>query len=168
MASLFLTNSIDSATIAFASQPTKSDKLDASFILQNSATTVRPVWDKDHYVMNIEVKGSGVLTELGSVMDLNDRKAIREMEASLEQRVLSLVNDSWTEVKRLGGRRHGICRENPPERPQALEADRRGEKAGTAYFKRLRSARRSRSRLNGPASAINRSNPFNRSKGAYL
>lgn len=98
----FLTNSIDSATIAFASQPTKSDKLDASFILQNSATTVRPVWDKDHYVMNIEVKGSGVLTELGSVMDLNDRKAIREMEASLEQRVLSLVNDSWTEVKRLG------------------------------------------------------------------
>ncbi|QUL55996.1 Ger(x)C family spore germination protein [Paenibacillus tritici] len=98
----FLTNNIDSATLAFASQPTKSDKLDASFILQNSATTVHPVWDKDHYVMNIEVQGSGVLTELGSVMDLNDRKAIREMEASLEQQVLSLVNDSWTEVKRLG------------------------------------------------------------------
>ncbi|MEK4009051.1 Ger(x)C family spore germination protein [Paenibacillus sp. FSL H3-0333] len=98
----FLTDNIDSATIAFPSRPGASDKLDASFILQNSATTVHPVWDKDHYVMEVNVKGSGVLTELGSVMDLNDRKAISEMEASLEQRVLELMNNAWAEVKRLG------------------------------------------------------------------
>lgn len=98
----FLTDNIDSATIAFPSRPATSDKLDASFILQNSATTVRPVWTKDHYVMEVRVKGSGVLTELGSVMDLNDRKAISEMESSLEQRVLELMNNSWAEVKRLG------------------------------------------------------------------
>lgn len=98
----FLTDNIDSATIAFPSRPATSDKLDASFILQNSATTVHPVWDKDHYVMEVNVKGSGVLTELGSVMDLNDRKAISEMEASLEQRVLELMNNAWAEVKRLG------------------------------------------------------------------
>jgi spore germination protein KC len=52
--------------------------------------------------MDIDIKGSGVLTELGSVMDLNDRKAISEMEASLERQVLDLVNNSWTEVKKLG------------------------------------------------------------------
>lgn len=98
----FLTDNIDSATIAFPSRPGASDKLDASFILQNSATTVHPVWDKDHYVMEVNVKGSGVLTELGSVMDLNDRKAISEMETSLEQRVLELMNNAWAEVKRLG------------------------------------------------------------------
>ncbi|MBP2115648.1 Ger(x)C family spore germination protein [Paenibacillus silagei] len=98
----FLTDNIDSATIAFPSRPATSDKLDASFILQNSATTVHPVWDKDHYVMEVNVKGSGVLTELGSVMDLNDRKAISEMETSLEQRVLELMNNAWAEVKRLG------------------------------------------------------------------
>lgn len=97
----FLTDTVDSATIAFASRPSVSDKLDASFILQNSATTVRPVWDKDHYVMDVNVKGAGVLTELGSVIDLNDRKAIREMEGSLEQRVLELMKGAWAEVKRL-------------------------------------------------------------------
>lgn len=97
----FLTDNVESATIAFPSRPATSDKLDASFILQNSATTIRPVWAKDHYVMEVHVKGSGVLTELGSVMDLNDRKAISEMEASLEQRVLELMNNAWSEVKRL-------------------------------------------------------------------
>ncbi|MEK3902647.1 MULTISPECIES: Ger(x)C family spore germination protein [unclassified Paenibacillus] len=97
----FLTDNVDSATIAFPSRPATSDKLDASFVLQNSATTVRPVWAKDHYVMEVNVKGSGVLTELGSVMDLNERKAISEMEESLEQRVLELMNNAWTEVKRL-------------------------------------------------------------------
>ncbi|WP_341346780.1 Ger(x)C family spore germination protein [Paenibacillus sp. FSL H3-0469] len=97
----FLTDNVDSATIAFPSRPAASDKLDASFVLQNSATTIRPVWAKDHYVMEVNVKGSGVLTELGSIMDLNDRKAISEMEESLEQRVLELMNNAWTEVKRL-------------------------------------------------------------------
>ncbi|MEK3702098.1 Ger(x)C family spore germination protein [Paenibacillus sp. FSL R10-2199] len=98
----FMTDNIKTATIAFASQPRKSDKLDASFILQNSWTNVHPVWAKDHFIMDIDIKGSGVLTELGSVMDLNDRKAISEMEASLERQVLDLVNNSWTEVKKLG------------------------------------------------------------------
>ncbi|MEK3687423.1 Ger(x)C family spore germination protein [Paenibacillus sp. FSL R10-2736] len=98
----FMTDNIETATIAFASQPRKSDKLDASFILQNSWTNVHPVWAKDHFIMDIDIKGSGVLTELGSVMDLNDRKAISEMEASLERQVLDLVNNSWTEVKKLG------------------------------------------------------------------
>lgn len=98
----FLTDTVKSATIAFASRPSVSDTLDASFVLQNSATAVRPVWAGDHYVIDVEVKGAGVLTELGSVMDLNDRKAIREMEESLEQRVLELMNDSWAEVRRLG------------------------------------------------------------------
>lgn len=98
----FMTDNIETATIAFASQPRKSDKLDASFILQNSWTNVHPVWVKDHFIMDIDIKGSGVLTELGSVMDLNDRKAISEMEASLDRQVLDLVNNSWTEVKKLG------------------------------------------------------------------
>ncbi|MEK4324276.1 Ger(x)C family spore germination protein [Paenibacillus sp. FSL R7-0297] len=98
----FMTDNIESATIAFASQPAISGKPDASFILQNSTTSVRPVWAKDHYIMDINIKGSGVLTELGSVMDLNDRAAITGMEESLEQQVTELVNTSWAEIKKLG------------------------------------------------------------------
>lgn len=52
--------------------------------------------------MDIHIKGSGVLTELGSAMDLNDRASIAGMEQSIEQKVLELVNSSWTEVRRLG------------------------------------------------------------------
>lgn len=124
----FLTDNIDSATIAFPSRPATSDKLDASFILQNSATTVRPVWTKDHYVMEVHVKGSGVLTELGSVMDLNDRKAITEMEASLEQRVLELMNNSWAEVKRLGADVTGFAvriHRSDPRRWKQIEQEKR-------------------------------------------
>ncbi|WP_379144242.1 Ger(x)C family spore germination protein [Paenibacillus sp. sgz500992] len=98
----FLTNKIDSATIAFASRPEISDKPDASFILQNSTTSVHPVWDKDHYIMDVNIKGSGVLQELGSVMDLNERTSITGMEQAIEQRILELVGNSWSEVKRLG------------------------------------------------------------------
>lgn len=98
----FITDKINKATIAFPSHPKAGDTPDASFILQNSSTAVRPVWDKDHYVMDIHIEGSGILTELGSIMDLNDRASISEMEASIEQHVLELVNNSWTEVRKLG------------------------------------------------------------------
>ncbi|WP_405107821.1 Ger(x)C family spore germination protein [Paenibacillus sp. FSL K6-1217] len=124
----FLTDNVDSATIAFPSRPGASDELDASFILQNSATTVRPIWDQDHYVMEVNVKGSGVLTELGSVMDLNDGKAIREMEASLEQRVLELMNNSWAEVKRLGADVTGFAvriHRSDPKRWKQIEKEKR-------------------------------------------
>lgn len=98
----FLTDEIKTATIAFPSQPRTSDKLDASFVLQHSTTTVHPVWAKDHYIMDVDIKGNGILSEVGSVMDLNDRAAISEMEASIEQQVLELVNQSWAGVKKLG------------------------------------------------------------------
>lgn len=98
----FLTNKIDSATIAFASRPEISDKPDASFILQDSTTSVHPVWDKDHYIMDVSIKGSGVLQELGSVMDLNERTSITGMEQAIEQRILELVGNSWSAVKTLG------------------------------------------------------------------
>ena len=98
----FLTDNVERATLAFPSRPKESDIPDASFVLQNSSTSVHPVWDKDHYVMDISIKGSGVLTELGSEMDLNERASITEMEESIEQQVLELVNKSWTEVRKLG------------------------------------------------------------------
>ncbi|MNO30129.1 Spore germination protein B3 precursor [compost metagenome] len=98
----FMTDKIKTATIVFPSKPKSGDKPDASFILQKSSTAVRPKWEKDHYVIDIDIKGRGVLTELGSVMDLNERASITEMEESIEHQVLELVNNSWKEVKKLG------------------------------------------------------------------
>ncbi|MCE3199138.1 Ger(x)C family spore germination protein [Paenibacillus sonchi] len=98
----FMTDKIKTATIAFPSKPESGGKPDASFVLQQSRTTVHPKWEKDHYVIDMNIKGSGVLTELGSVMDLNERASITEMEQSLEQQVLELVDNSWKEVRKLG------------------------------------------------------------------
>ncbi|MHA6534332.1 Ger(x)C family spore germination protein [Paenibacillus sp. BAC0078] len=98
----FLTGKIKNATIAFASRPGTSDKTDASFVLQHSSTSVHPKWEKDHYILDVDIKGSGALLELGSVMDLNDRASITEMEQSIEQQVLGFVNNSWTKVRELG------------------------------------------------------------------
>ncbi|WP_410513802.1 Ger(x)C family spore germination protein [Paenibacillus sp. BR2-3] len=97
----FLTNEIKIANIPFASQPKVSEKTDASFTLQKSTTTIHPVWAKDHYIMDVNIKGTGVITELGSVMDLNDRAAISQMEESVEQNVLELVENSWRAVMKL-------------------------------------------------------------------
>ncbi|MBW4081482.1 Ger(x)C family spore germination protein [Paenibacillus sp. S150] len=98
----FMTDKIKLATISFPSKPKSGDKPDASFILQKSSTAVHPKWEKDHYVIDIDIKGSGVLTELGSIMDLNERASITEMENAIEQQVLELVNNSWKEVRKLG------------------------------------------------------------------
>ncbi|OKP83573.1 hypothetical protein A3842_08665 [Paenibacillus sp. P3E] len=98
----FMTDKIKTATIAFSSKPKSGDKPDASYILQKSKTIVHPKWEQDHYVIDIDIKGSGVLSEVGSVMDLNDRTSITEMEHSIEQQVLELVNNSWKEIRTLG------------------------------------------------------------------
>lgn len=117
--------------------------------------------------MEVNVKGSGVLTELGSIMDLNDRKAISEMEESLEQRVLELMNNAWTEVKRLKADVTGFAvrvHRSDPKRWKQIEQ----EKHWDSVFRRSSSALRSRLRWNGPDSATNRSSLSSRSKGAYL
>lgn len=98
----FITNQIKNATISFASRPQTNDKPDASFMLQTSRTKVRPIWNKDHYIMEVNIQGSGILTEIGNKMDVNNREAITEMEESIEQQVLELVNQSWMEVRRIG------------------------------------------------------------------
>lgn len=97
----FMTNKIEMANISFPSQPEKSEKVDASFQLQNSSTTVHPVWEEDHYVMDIDVKGTGVLTELGSEMDLNKRESIVKMEKSIEKSVVELIENTWRKVREL-------------------------------------------------------------------
>ncbi|SET97426.1 Ger(x)C family spore germination protein [Paenibacillus sp. NFR01] len=98
----FLTNKIESATIAFPSDPKQSDETDASFMLQTCSTKVRPIWEKDHYVMDVSIHGHGVLNEVGSAMDMNSRETISTMEKSIEQVVLGYVNESWQAVHRLG------------------------------------------------------------------
>ncbi|WP_379135687.1 Ger(x)C family spore germination protein [Paenibacillus sp. sgz500958] len=97
----FLTNKIQMANIAFISQPAKSDTLDATFSLKHSTTSVKPVWEDDHYVMDVRIKGSGILTEVGSEMNLTNRESINNMEKSIEKNIQELVENSWKKVKEI-------------------------------------------------------------------
>jgi spore germination protein KC len=40
----FMNNEIKQATISFSSKPDQSEKIDTSFVLQNSSTSVKPIW----------------------------------------------------------------------------------------------------------------------------
>ncbi|MBT2290995.1 Ger(x)C family spore germination protein [Paenibacillus albidus] len=97
----FLTNTVKSAMIPFASQPQISEQLDSSYMIQKSTTIVQPRWARDHFIMDIHIKGSGVIHEIGSKVDVNDQATLAEMETSIENNILEVVEQSWKSVKKL-------------------------------------------------------------------
>lgn len=97
----FMTDKIQKASISFPSLPGENDRDDASIMLLHSKTKVKSVWEKDHYVMDIGIQAGGTLTEIDSKVDLGRDSAIRQLESSIEQNILEIVNDSWKSVKKL-------------------------------------------------------------------
>ncbi|MDT3428636.1 spore germination protein KC [Paenibacillus forsythiae] len=97
----FMTDKIQKANISFPSIPEKGDKDDASFTLLHSSTAVRPVWEKDHFVMDIDIEASGTLTELGSNLKLEEDSTVRKLENSIAHNILEIVQTSWGSVQKL-------------------------------------------------------------------
>ncbi|QWU18239.1 Ger(x)C family spore germination protein [Paenibacillus sophorae] len=97
----FMTDKIKMSNISFPSKPEKSDKDDASITLLHSSTTVRPMWENDHYVMDIDIKAGGTLNEIGSSLKLEKESTIRQLESSTERNILEIVEASWRSVKKL-------------------------------------------------------------------
>ncbi|WP_025690741.1 Ger(x)C family spore germination protein [Paenibacillus zanthoxyli] len=97
----FMTDKVKKSNISFPSKPQKSDKDDASISLLHSSTTVRPIWENDHYVMDIGIKADGTLTEVGSNLKLENESAIRQLEHNIEQNIIEIVESSWRSVKKL-------------------------------------------------------------------
>ncbi|MGG6314133.1 Ger(x)C family spore germination protein [Paenibacillus macerans] len=97
----FLRNRIQSASIPFPSDPRQKDTNDSTFSLIESHTSVDPVWEKDHFVMEISIKGEGMLLEMGGKADLSKPDELLGFERSIEEQVIGYVNESWKTVKRL-------------------------------------------------------------------
>ncbi|SDE79771.1 spore germination protein KC [Fontibacillus panacisegetis] len=98
----FMTDKINSAIIPFTSDPEHNEKLDASANLMDSKTIVRPVWEGDHFVMDIDVKGNAMLLELKGKADLSKPAEVSKFERNIEQNILEYINRSWRTVKKLG------------------------------------------------------------------
>lgn len=96
----FLTNRVKKSSIPFASNPEKK-KEDASFSLLHSKTKVKPTWEKDHFAIDISIRGSGTLLELGSPADLSDSATIKKLEDCIEQKILKEIDLSWKKVQQL-------------------------------------------------------------------
>lgn len=97
----FLTDKVKKANISFPSTPGKSDRDDASVTLLHSSTSVHPIWEKDHFVMDIDIKAGGILTEIGSEMDLEKASSMRQMEHAIENNIAETIDTSWHAVKKL-------------------------------------------------------------------
>lgn len=97
----FMRDTIQQAIISFPSMPSSGDQDDASFNLLNSDTSVKAEWKDDHYVMNIDIKGHGVVTEVGGAMDLTERETLTGMEKGIEENIIEIVDASWRAVKGL-------------------------------------------------------------------
>ncbi|MFD1775887.1 Ger(x)C family spore germination protein [Paenibacillus rhizophilus] len=97
----FMTDKIKAANISFPSIPEKSDRDDASVTLLHSSTSVHPIWENDHYVMDIDIKAGAILTEIGSELDLEKASSMRQMERSIENNILEIIDNSWHAVKKL-------------------------------------------------------------------
>ncbi|MBY9081156.1 Ger(x)C family spore germination protein [Paenibacillus sp. HN-1] len=105
----FMTDKIKMTNLSFSSIPGESDKDDASIILQHSSTTVRPVWTNDHYVMDIDIHGGGILSEIGSKLDLTKESSIARMERSIEANIVDIVKDSWASIQKMNADATGFA-----------------------------------------------------------
>lgn len=96
----FLRNHINAASIPFSSDPEK-EKQDSTFSLQKSKTVVKPIWENDHFVMQVSIRGEGMLMETGGKVDLSKPDQLSRLEESIEEEVLQYVNSAWHAVQEL-------------------------------------------------------------------
>lgn len=96
----FLRNRINAASIPFSSDPRK-EKNDSTFSLLESKTAVKPVWENDHFVMHVSIKGEGMLSETGGKVDLSKPSQLSQLEKLIEEEVLEYVHSAWRAVQEL-------------------------------------------------------------------
>lgn len=74
---------------------------DSTFRMTRSQTRLTPRKEGGHYVIDIEVKGKGVLLETNCQVDFNTMDIEHEMEKQLEKEVSETIKESWQAVKEL-------------------------------------------------------------------
>ncbi|WP_018752705.1 Ger(x)C family spore germination protein [Paenibacillus sanguinis] len=96
----FLRNRINAASIPFSSDP-KKEKKDSTFSLLESKTVVKPVWENDHFVMHVHIKGEGMLLETGGKVNLSKDNELTQLENNIEGEVLEYIQSAWRAVQKL-------------------------------------------------------------------
>ncbi|WP_211748959.1 Ger(x)C family spore germination protein [Paenibacillus sp. Marseille-Q4541] len=94
-----LSNRIKSTSISFSSDPEHSDKEDATFFLRSSTSHIKPIWNGDHYVIDVHVKGVGNINEIGSEIDLTTEGVLTKMEGTIENKLTAAMEHSWIKIR---------------------------------------------------------------------
>ncbi|ANS77281.1 hypothetical protein AWM70_15975 [Paenibacillus yonginensis] len=105
----FLTNQIHSASISIPSDPKKGEVKDSSFSLLHSKTKVKPKWENDHFVMDVNVRGGGTLLQLSGDVDLNKSGEIEQLEQNINKEVLAYIQESWSALQKLNADATGFA-----------------------------------------------------------
>ncbi|GGA46393.1 Ger(x)C family spore germination protein [Paenibacillus physcomitrellae] len=105
----FLTDQIKTASISIASEPNKENVKDSSFSLLHSKTKVKPKWENDHFVMDVHIRGGGMLLQLSGDVDLNKPGEINRLEQNINKQVLSYIQDSWNALQKINADATGFA-----------------------------------------------------------
>lgn len=97
----FITNQVNTGTIAFQCKPSGPKKYDSSYRISKSKTKLTPEKDGDHYKMRMDIQLSGTLLESLCDLDFNQPAVIKQLEQQLQNEVISIINRSFLATKRL-------------------------------------------------------------------
>ncbi|MFC5470753.1 Ger(x)C family spore germination protein [Cohnella suwonensis] len=96
----FIRDQIKATTISFACDPSQQRET-SSFRLNRSTTRLAPRQSGDHWVMEIAVKGEGMLLETDCKLDLNKPEVIKKLERQLNGHIREKIIEAWSEVQKL-------------------------------------------------------------------
>ncbi|WP_186445870.1 Ger(x)C family spore germination protein [Paenibacillus cremeus] len=96
----FIRNMVKNSTFSFPCEESSSVE-NSTFQLLSTKTRLTPHKIGDHFVIDIEVKGKGVLLETDCPVDLTKPNTEQDMEAQLNKKITETIEKSWSAVKKL-------------------------------------------------------------------
>jgi spore germination protein KC len=97
----FITNKVNSSTMPFSCKQPDGKTYNSSFRMETSSTKLTPRKENGHFIMNVNIKGSGVLVESNCALDLTKPEVIKQLEQQLQEEITRIVKKSWQATKRL-------------------------------------------------------------------
>ncbi|CAG7635221.1 Ger(x)C family spore germination protein [Paenibacillus allorhizosphaerae] len=97
----FITDKVKSSILPFSCNSSDGKTYNSSFRLLTSSTKLSPVKEREHFVMNVDIKAGGYLLESDCVLDLSEPETIDRLERQLQGEIAQILEKSWRAARRL-------------------------------------------------------------------
>ncbi|MFE5321415.1 Ger(x)C family spore germination protein [Paenibacillus sp. NPDC056579] len=96
-----ITNKVKSSVLPFACKPSDGQNYNSSYRLDTSKTKIVPKKVNGRFVMEINIKGNGMLLETDCPLELNKPDVVKQLEKQLQNQIKTMVETSWKATRRL-------------------------------------------------------------------